>query len=578
MTGFALGVAMLERSEAHAQARDEALATTRIVRTDLDRLFQVSRSVVVGLSYGKSERDICDSLGVWGRSFPEFFNLAIVEVPGGSDNGEAICGKFMPAISRFPLSADEVRLARGTRLRGDIIVAPIRADLIDRRPVIAVAGLRETHPDGTRRFAVATIDLDWLNRQVNLIHLPDQSVLVVLDRNGVIAAHNPFSREYSPGRRAPQFEQTLLARGDFEHEISGEGGVSRYYVLSQVAAADGLTVILKVRSSEIFRQAGLHLAFILTGLLVVSSLVFGLAWENSSRYMLRPLARLAGVADRLAEGHLSERTQLGYAGEIGGLARSLDEMAEALERQRARAGQMLESLRALTARLDSVADEERAHLAREIHDELGQQLTAMKFELACLRGTTDNEAAADKAEDLMALVDEAILQIRRIATELRPAALEQGGLTGAIRRLIRDFEHRSGIPCAAHLPDRFEVTDDVATCLFRICQESLTNVRRHAEASRAEVRLWMNGGLAVLTIRDNGRGMSSEGSERFGTLGILGMRERARIAGGALEVGSRRGEGTVVEASIPVGPQNRARTAEPSPEKLGADVEVILIP
>jgi signal transduction histidine kinase len=556
LTLLAFYISLNEGNEEDAQARAEEKALVRVVRTDIERVFQLSASLVSGLAAHESDRKTCESFPAWRQAFPEFFNIGIFESRAvqESQTGQAsavyLCGERSPRGVSFPVSAEEAELLKGLRTPGQTVVGAIRPGVLDGRPVIPVVGLAELRSDGRRRFVAASIGLSWLNAEVNRIAIPSEAVLLVTDRHGTIAAHNPPSGEFGPGRPAPDFERTLPVHREFDGELIGEAGISRFYVMSRVNSADGLTVILKMRSSAVFRRSRERLTMHLAGVFAVSGLVFCLAWINSNRYLIRPLARLGSVAGQLARGDLSARTDLKYQDEIGRLARSFDAMAEALQREKTDSAQMLESLRALTARLDSVAEEERCHIAREIHDELGQQLTAMRFELA--RIDRPGHPDSGTIQDLIALVESSVREVRKIGAELRPMALDNGGLTGSIEWLAEGFRRRTGIRCRVRIEDGIHPAGPVAGCLFRICQESLTNVGRHARATAVEIALSFDAGLLILTVRDNGRGFR-EGATDPGSLGLLGMRERARIAGGTFGLESAPGRGSVVEVRVPAG-------------------------
>lgn len=224
--------------------------------------------------------------------------------------------------------------------------------------------------------------------------------------------------------------------------------------------------------------------------------------------------------------------------------------------ERKRAQEELQSsfkqLRELTARLQSVREEERTRVAREIHDELGQALTAIKIDLASLVGRTDKQEEWQKAETILKLVDQTILSVRRIATELRPGILDDLGLVAAVEWAAEEFEARTGIMCRLDLPDEDILIDPQrTTAIFRIFQETLTNITRHAEATRVDVKLGREDGGIVLEVRDNGRGIAQEQLSTDGSLGILGMRERALLLGGELTIRGAPGEGTTVRVLIP---------------------------
>jgi PAS domain S-box-containing protein len=209
-----------------------------------------------------------------------------------------------------------------------------------------------------------------------------------------------------------------------------------------------------------------------------------------------------------------------------------------------------DQLRALAARLQKVREEERTRVAREIHDELGQALTAIKIDLSSL---SHNMPAEEKqrSESIMKLVDETIQSVRRISTELRPAILDAAGLVGAVEWAAEEFEARTGIQCHLDLPqDDLVIDQEAATAVFRIFQETLTNVARHANATAVNVRLAKEDGGLTLEVHDNGKGVSEEQLTTSRSLGILGMRERALLLGGEFTITGAPGEGTTARIRI----------------------------
>lgn len=219
-----------------------------------------------------------------------------------------------------------------------------------------------------------------------------------------------------------------------------------------------------------------------------------------------------------------------------------------------------EQLRALAAYLQSVREEERTRIAREVHDELGQTLTGLKMELASLErkmaavsDSEDLEQCEEKLKSLPGQVDRVICTVRKIATELRPPVLDDLGLEAAIEWQIQDFEKRTGITCHFHSSvRRLDLDYERATAVFRIFQETLTNVVRHAAASQVNIYLREEDDKLILEVQDNGRGVT--GRELAGTrsLGFLGMKERAMMLDGEVNVLGRQGKGTTVAVRIPV--------------------------
>jgi signal transduction histidine kinase len=213
-----------------------------------------------------------------------------------------------------------------------------------------------------------------------------------------------------------------------------------------------------------------------------------------------------------------------------------------------------ENLRALAARLQSVREEERARIAREIHDELGQALTGLKMDLTWLNGRLPGQKnVAEKVQSMFKLIDGTIQSVRKIATLLRPEVLDQLGLAAAVGWQAREFQMRTGIRCKVSLPaEPVAAGPELSTAAFRIFQELLTNVARHAAATRVEVSMRAETGRLVLEVHDNGKGISEAELGGTKSLGLLGMRERAMAFGGSVEIAGSGGKGTRVTVLLPL--------------------------
>ncbi|MBI5304967.1 MAG: PAS domain S-box protein [Chloroflexi bacterium] len=227
---------------------------------------------------------------------------------------------------------------------------------------------------------------------------------------------------------------------------------------------------------------------------------------------------------------------------------------EVAERQRVN-----EELRRLSAHLQSAREEERIRIAREIHDQVGQVLTAVKMDLALLDRKLKNTKTvpvADVKADVnrtIQLVDATIKTMREIIRELRPEILDHLGLSAAIEWQLQEFQTRTGIACHFDTTlDEVNLDLDRSTAVFRIFQETLTNVARHANATRVEANLKQEDGTIVLQVRDNGKGLASSDLSDKKTFGVLGMRERAHVFGGEVTLAGAPGEGTTVTVRIPV--------------------------
>ncbi len=215
-----------------------------------------------------------------------------------------------------------------------------------------------------------------------------------------------------------------------------------------------------------------------------------------------------------------------------------------------------DNLRALAAHLQSVREEEWARIAREIHDQLGQALTGLKMDLMWIanRLPGDQKALSEKAQSMVRLIDDTVVSVREIASRLRPEALDQLGLPAAIGWQAGDFQRRSGIRCNVSLAQTALALDrDRSTAAFRIFQELLTNIARHASATRVDVSVQPEKDAFVLTVEDNGKGIDDAAVHSAKSLGLMGIRERVLPFGGAVEITGEPGRGTKVKVTIPDG-------------------------
>ena len=210
--------------------------------------------------------------------------------------------------------------------------------------------------------------------------------------------------------------------------------------------------------------------------------------------------------------------------------------------------------RKLTEHLQNVREEERLHIAREIHDELGQLLTVLKMDVSWLNKRIEAPSGAmkEKLTDLLALIDTTVKTVRRIASELRPSLLDDLGLLAAMEWHLEEFEKRSGVIKKIEVPAvELRLPDALKIGLFRIFQESLTNVARHSGAKNVNVSLFEKDGQLILTIRDDGKGLDETRTNKR-TLGLLGMKERTLMMGGEYNITSAMGQGTTVTVTVPV--------------------------
>jgi len=214
-----------------------------------------------------------------------------------------------------------------------------------------------------------------------------------------------------------------------------------------------------------------------------------------------------------------------------------------------------EQLRNLSVHIESARETERTSIAREVHDELGQALTALKMDLSWLnkRLPKEQEALIKKTGEMSRLIGSTIQTVKRISTKLRPGVLDDLGLVAAIEWQVQEFQERTRIKCELTAEgEENNLGRDLATGVFRILQEALTNVARHANATRVEVSLKERAGQLVLEVRDNGKGITEKQITHPKSFGLIGMRERARSWNGSVKIHGISGKGTIITVSIPL--------------------------
>jgi signal transduction histidine kinase len=223
-----------------------------------------------------------------------------------------------------------------------------------------------------------------------------------------------------------------------------------------------------------------------------------------------------------------------------------------LHRKSERLKESEDKLRRLAAHLISVREEERAHIAREIHDELGQVLTGLKMEVTWLAKRLREKPLIEKTDSMCKLIDATVGTVRKIATGLRPEMLDDMGLIAAVGWQAKEFQKRTGIRCRTKLPPEVKLDIDVSTTMFRIFQEILTNVARHSRATRVDMELTIAEDKVALEVIDNGVGIAESDLNGKKSLGLLGMHERALLFGGEVKITGTPGHGTRVSVSIPL--------------------------
>jgi signal transduction histidine kinase len=304
-------------------------------------------------------------------------------------------------------------------------------------------------------------------------------------------------------------------------------------------------------------------------------------------FISSPIIRITDATKKVADGELNTPLAVNRHDEIGTLTHSFNKMAQDLGIHRRHLEELVEErtaeleaaneqlqkeiterkgseealkqsrerLRELASHLESVREEERSRIAREIHDELGQALTALKMDIHWVgqRLSEDQEWLLEKTKSISRLIDTTTQSVQRIASELRPGLLDDLGLSAAVEWQAAEFEKRTGIPCEIISdPEDVTLNHALSTAIFRVFQEALTNIARHANASAVKVVLRKKPGTVELTVRDNGNGITEKQISDERSFGLIGMRERVHYFGGDLTIAGVSNRGTTVTASIPL--------------------------
>lgn len=451
----------------------------------------------------------------------------------------------------------------------DLTMGSYRGERIDDRPVLyfALPALDEARQ--VAAVAFAALDLNWINRAIfkQMAELPKGSRLTLLDETRGMLRYDVDEGRWSvPARFDPDLRRRITAGGPGTLSAVDEEGALRIYAFVPLASSlrqHNMSVVLEL--SQTLALADSRRIFIRNvTLLVISALMAVLSiWWAGNVFILRRVHGMVLVSRRLAAGDLNARIgNIGVRDELNHLAGVFDEMAAALQSRIEREAQVMasleqsrEQLRKLSAYQQEVREEERHRIAREIHDQFGQSLTILKMDLAWLKKQMPDRSAAldDKMEAMAQVIGEALENLHAVIAELRPVMLDDFGLAAAMEWQVEEFCKRSGIDCRmAETGFEPDLPKDQAAALFRIFQETLTNIMRHARADKVTVRLDTDQGDLLLEVQDNGRGITEEEINDPASFGLLGMRERLHPWSGRVNFEGRPGRGTRVTIRLPL--------------------------
>lgn len=565
---FIFFVAAKERESALALLRTEARHLGSLASREHAHQIEGGRSLLRRLAAAF----ICDSepggkppacpeyLPALLAGFPQFANIGVA-LP----QGDVLCSaapieqaaslKTNAAFERALGSAD---VETGTHVVGFVgrPVLHLAYAIRDRRGIIC-------------GVAFVAVELGWLEQLAEQADLPADYSLLITDRTGrVLARSGAAAHDFvtEQGRPLPALAEALHRPEGAVLEI-GPPPSARYFVATPMEDLPGIFVVAGLPYEHVQATANRAFYRTLIGLVLVTILAIASAILAAEFSVLRVLRSLTRAVRRFGAGDLSVRPPIPRSrGELRELAVSFATMADALAARQHEAREAQDRLRALSHHLQTVRDEEAGRIARELHDELGQILTGLKMELTRVRrvcAANGHTSAGEQAMvEMSGQIDRAIDSVRRISSELRPPVLDRLGLAAALDWLARDFEAKGGPVILLDIGRLEEPLDSlVSTTVFRIVQEALTNVLRHAEATEVAIDLVESEATLTLTVHDNGKGIGPLAAEGPKSLGILGMRERARLLGGSFHIEGELGRGTTLSVVVPRQP---ARLEDPT--------------
>lgn len=536
------------------------------------------------------------------------YSAMYVAEPGGA----IICRSTATPLpsDQLPAVADGDYFRRAVATRS-FVTGGSRIGEVSRRQVFVFAMPILDADGNVLRVVGAGRDIDLLNLGTSLADFSDESLLVILDSNGVVVQVQPDPGNVT-GTIHPSFDAIRVAarQGIVERGADLFGGVRNYVAFPGYLQASPPPVAAGAPDSS--SRANMDPAVeppayyavvgftdnqstgalwrtiwaTILGFALVTLATLLVAWFGAEILIVRRIKQLTATARQMTKGDLTARTGIRReAGEFGELGAALDSLAASLQTRESENDRLLrevetsaselevtvetrtqelrdanarlrisqQELRQLSQQLMRLTEQERSRISREIHDQLGQSLTAIKMELSAAQRTLEQNPQSAQEQLTLATgqVDEMVGLVRRIAANLRPGVLDDFGIAAALDYHAQDFCERTGIECITEMElDETLITPEMATAAYRIAQEALTNVARHAKATRVTIGGRTTSDAFIIEVRDNGVGFTPLEAGRA-SLGMLGMRERAAELGGTVDFESEPGKGALVRLTIP---------------------------
>jgi signal transduction histidine kinase len=494
------------------------------------------------------------------------------------ESGQQIVNTLRPFGEPLPLHGNLAQVRR-VFASGKPEISDIFIGQVTGRPVIAV--YVPVLSDGRVVYVLGIgIAAQQFNQILRKQRLPPDWITTVFDRNGTIAGRTHDADKFLGQRGSPKIIRRMLAEPEGALEALSREGVPviAHYSRSPLSS---WSVVIGIARQSLEAQLMRTVYLFALGMLILFSVSIGLAWFVGGR-ISRSVQALTAPAIALEAGQAMTVSQV-YFREADDVAHAMARTAQLLltrtqalhnshEKLERSEGALLRSrkrLRKLAEHQELIKEDERKRIARDIHDDLGQNLMVLRIDMSMMAARPNLDAISKKQVALMLKqTDITIKAVKAIMNDLRPSVLSLG-LHAAIEWLAKEFERRSGIACAYCHDNAESVIDDKhATALFRIVQESLTNIVRHAKASRVEITIRRLGDQLFVTVSDDGIGLTTDCTRKENSLGLLGIEERINALGGTFFIANNPDRGMVISVSIPLADAPAAASAPASEASL----------
>jgi signal transduction histidine kinase len=572
LAGLTLHTAWEDRRRAVTDWARRSQELMQLASREEQELIGGTRQLLLAIAESSSvrlgnRRGCKELLGEVLRSYPRYANFGVLQT-----NGMILASALEPRAAITPAEQEFFRRALNSRA---FVIGDFPAGSLQDQPRLNFGCPIIDRLGRFQGVVFAGLDLAWFSRFGSELpaQLPKEATWTEIDGNGRTLVRYP-----SPGpafvglRRGKESEihgplnksdllKTFLDKKTGVVEAAGPGRSKMFYAFAtRQSELSGGTVVtlLGISKPVLFGEADRALFRNLAWFGIAAALALAAGWAGSNLLVLRPVKALVDSTARLNSGDLSARTGLPHGrDELGQLTLTLDTMANALEQRELERIRASQKLQVLSNRLVEAQETERREIARELHDEIGQSLTVAEMNLQAALKSPRAAALTRRLEESIQAVARVLEQVHDLSLSLRPSMLDDLGLEPAVRWYTHRQASLGGLKAKVKveaLEHRLDTT--IETGCFRVAQEALTNVVRHARAQAVTVNLTIREGQLRLSVRDDGIGFDvaamREEAVRGGSLGLLSMEERAALAGGGLTCVSSPGSGTDVQAWFPL--------------------------